>query len=129
MFTLTQIHDAHSKVQSWAEFPAYIQDLIQLWVRSYIIYVSDWHAVYHGDDDYAITSPVWYDILTITPTVDKSWFIAKLQAHQQWLTDYMTFCQDAADAGIAYWIMDLQTMKCIYCDSSDNHILVEIIPH
>ena len=46
MFTLQQIQDTHAKVKSGADFPQYIQDLKDLWVRSYTIFVSDGHAEY-----------------------------------------------------------------------------------
>lgn len=128
MFTLQEIHDAHAYVKSWADFPKYIQDLIQLWVQSYTIFVVDWHAVYHGSHNYTLDSESVYDVLSIVSQVDKNYFLQQLKAHQQWQTEYMTFCRDAAQAGIAKWIMDLETMDCIYCDSADNHILVEKIP-
>ncbi len=43
MFTLEQIKSAHSKVKSGADFPNYIQDLINLGIKSYHTYVSDGH--------------------------------------------------------------------------------------
>ncbi len=128
MFTLQQIHDAHAHVKNWADFPKYIQDLIQLWVKLYIVFVVDWRAVYHDNDNYTLESVPVYDALHIASQVDKEYFVQQLQAHQQWQTDYMTFCRDAAQAGIIKWIMDLNTMDCIYCDSADNYILVEKIP-
>lgn len=128
MFTLQQIHDAHAKVKSWADFPQYIQDLIVLWVKSYTTFVYDGHWEYQGSDDFIITSSAKYEPLIINNEIDKEWFIANLKLHQQGQTDYMTFCRDAAQAGIVKWIMDLETMDCIYCDNADNHILVEKIP-
>ncbi len=128
MFTLQQIHDTHAKVKSWAEFPQYIQDLILLWVTSYTIFVADGHAVYHGADNYVIESAPAYETLSVAWQIDKDYFLQQLQAHQQWQTDYMTFCHDAAQSGIVKWIMNLETMDCIYCDNADNHVLIEKIP-
>ena len=72
MFTLQQIQDAHAKVQSGADFPRYIQDLKDLWVRSYTIFVSDGHAEYQWTDNSTITSPAIYQLLTINlSTVQK----------------------------------------------------------
>lgn len=128
MFTLAQIHTAHARVQSWADFPQYIQDLKDLWVRSYTIFVTDGHAEYDGANEYHISSPATYEPLAINTTTDTEEFLTNLKLHQQWGSDYLTFCQHTAQAGIAYWIMDLQTMECIYCDSADTRILVETIP-
>ena len=35
MFTIAQIKEAHSRVKSGADFPTYIQDLIELGVKGY----------------------------------------------------------------------------------------------
>ncbi len=97
-------------------------------MKSYTTFVYDGHWEYQGSNNFILTSWAKYESLVINTTIDKDWFIANLKLHQQWKTDYMTFCGDAAQAGIVKWIMDLETMDCIYCDSTDNHILVEKIP-
>ena len=128
MFTLQDIKDAHAKVQSGADFPRYIQDLIDLGVRSYTTWVADGHADYYGDDTSSIHSDPKYDQLTINDTVDRDSFIHDLTLHQQWWTDYMTFCRDAAKAGVATRVIDMQAMTCTYYDSHDTIILEEMIP-
>lgn len=128
MFTLTQIHDTHAKVKSWADFPQYIQDLKDLWVRSYTIFVSDGHAEYQGNNNYTITSPATYESLEVSTTTDKEWFVANLKLHQQWGSDYITFCQHAAQAGISKRVIEMKDMACTYYDTDDNKILVETIP-
>lgn len=128
MFTLNQIHDAHAKVKSGADFPQYIQDLKDLWVRSYTIFVSDGHAEYQGHDKYTITSPAKYESLVISNTTDKEWFIANLKLHQQWGSDYMTFCQHAAQAGITRRVIEMDTMTCTYYNYDDQAIVIEMIP-
>lgn len=62
---LTQISDAHSKVKSGADFPNYIQDLIQLGLQQYHVFVSDGHAEYYGNENYKIESSVKYELLGI----------------------------------------------------------------
>ena len=128
MFTLTQIHDAHIKVKNGADFPIYIQDLITLWVRSYTVFVSDGHAQYQWDDDYTITSPATYESLELNTTTDKAWFIANLKLHQQWGSDYMTFCQHAAQSGIVKRVLNMTDMTCSYYDSDDQEVVVETVP-
>ncbi len=127
MFTLTQIHDAHAKVQSGADFPQYIQDLKDLWVTAYSIFVSDGHAEYQWSDNYAIISPAIYDLLSINTTTDKEWFIANLKLHQQWGSDYMTFCKHAAQVGITKRVIVMDTMTCTYYDYDDQAIVIETI--
>lgn len=128
MFTIEQIHTAHSKVKSGADFPKYIQDLISLWIQSYTIFVIDGHWEYNGSDDYSISSKSKYDNLQIANITNKDEFIIRLKLHQQWQTDYITFCNDAAKNGIPKRVMNLDTMECLYYDIDDNCILVEQIP-
>ncbi len=128
MFTLTQIQDTHAKVKSGADFPQYIADLNNLWVTAYSIFVSDGHAEYKGGEHYTITSPAKYESLTINNTTDKAWFTANLKLHQQWGSDYMTFCKHAAQAGITKRVIVMNEMTCTYYDHDDNKVLVEIIP-
>lgn len=127
MFTLTQIQDTHAKVKSGADFPQYIADLNNLWVTAYSIFVSDGHAEYHGNDD-TIISLAKYDTLDINTTTDKEWFTANLKLHQQWGSDYMAFCQHAAQSGISKRVIEMKDMTCTYYDTDDNKVLVEIIP-
>ena len=127
-FSLADINAAHAKVKSGADFPSYIQDLVQLGVKSYIIFVRDGHAVYFGEDGYQLDSEPVYAELPISLRSDKTVFIAQLRKHQQGQTDYFTFCQHCAETGIEKWIVDTKEMTCIYYDLSAEEILMEIIP-
>jgi len=48
--------------------------------------------------------------------------------HQQGKTDYATFCQDAADAGVEKWTVDMREMTCTYYDKAGNNLVTETIP-
>ena len=92
MFTIEQIKAAHSKVKSGADFPKYVQDLIDLGVEAYGTYVVDGHAEYFGKDGCQIKSDVKYSPLNAAEKSDSQSFIVRLKAHQQGQTDYLTFC-------------------------------------
>lgn len=128
MFTLDQIKAAHSKVKSGADFPAYIRDLKQLGVVRYETLVKDGHTDYYGNDNFEITSPSRYAVLTISDKSNADQFKVDLKAHQQGRTDYPTFCSDCAKSGIDKWIVDLTKMTCTYFDSAGNEVLVEQVP-
>lgn len=128
MFTVNQIKEAHSKVKSGADFPVYIQNLKKLGVASYETFVSDGHTNYYGTNNNKLTSPAKYDALHIAETSDKMQFNVDLLAHQQGKTDYPTFCNDAAKAGIEKWKVNMTQMTCTYYDRAGNEILVEDIP-
>ena len=128
MFTLEQIKAAHSKVKSGADFPKYIQDLINIGVMYYHTYVIDGHAEYFGKDGYQIKSDGKYPVLNVSEKSNSETFINRLKIHQQGQTDYMTFCNDAAATGVEKWIVDTQNMTCTYYDLSGNMMLEEKIP-
>src|SRR6478752_2527581 len=100
MFTIEQIKAAHSKVKSGADFPRYVQDLIQLGVVHYDNYVTDGHIEYLGTDNYRITSDSRYAPMAIPSTGDTAQFSVYLKAHQQGATDYPTFCRHSAETGV-----------------------------
>lgn len=128
MFTIAQIKEAHAKVKSGAEFPIYIQDLIQLGVQGFEIFVNNGHEEYFGSNDYRVASTETYESIVVAPTVNKERFIEFLVMHQDGQTDYLTFCNHAAQCGIAKWSVNIIEMTCTYFDLSDAAIVIEKIP-
>ncbi|KDN53788.1 DUF1398 domain-containing protein [Flavobacterium seoulense] len=128
MFTIDQIKAAHEKVKSGADFPNYIQDLINLGVKGYDTIVTDGSVSYFGDNNFTANTDKKYNALAVLPTANKERFIEFLVMHQDGQTDYLTFCQHAAQCGIAKWRVDIIEMTCTYYDSSENPILIEKIP-
>jgi uncharacterized protein YbcV (DUF1398 family) len=128
MFTITQIKEAHSKVKSGADFPAYIQDLIAIGVQGYDIFVNDGHEEYFGADNYRVAATKNYDTIAIASLANKERFIEFLVMHQDGQTDYLTFCNHATQCGIAKWSVNIIEMTCTYFDQSDAAILIEKIP-
>lgn len=124
MFTLEDIQSAHKKVKSGADFPAYAEEITRMWVTAYDTYVIDGHAIYYGNTE-PITSPSKYEPLTISSTPNNELFIERLHLHQQWWTDYMTFCRDCAESGVEKWTLDMQAKSCTYSDRTGNTLLVE----
>lgn len=128
MFTLQQIKDAHSKVRSGADFPGYIRDIKGLGVLSYTSYVSDGHSEFYGTPPYKVTSEAKDEILSISDTANTKALEEALSIHQQGETDYLTFCKQAAAAGVEKWVVDISEMTCTYFDKDDNELVKELIP-
>jgi uncharacterized protein YbcV (DUF1398 family) len=128
MFTITQVKEAHSKVKSGADFPAYIQDLIHLGVKGYDTFTSDGHVEYFGDNNHRTPAPASYANIPVATLANKERFIEFLVMHQDGQTDYLTFCNHAAQCGIAKWSVDIIEMTCTYFDQSNSAILIEKIP-
>lgn len=128
MFTITQIKEAHSKVKSGEDFPSYIQDLIALGVQGYDTFVNDGHVEYFGTDNFRAVATETYNDIAIAQTANKERFIEFLVMHQDGQTDYLTFCNHAAQCGIAKWSVNIIEMTCTYFDQSNAAILIEKIP-
>ncbi|MDX6183728.1 DUF1398 family protein [Flavobacterium sp. Fl-77] len=128
MFTIEQIKEAHAKVQSGADFPKYIQHLIILGVKGYDTFVNDGHVEYYGVNNYTVTSDEKYAEIKIEDKVNKERFIEFLVAHQDGQTDYITFCNQSGQCGIAKWRVDIIEMTCTYYDKLEDEILIEKIP-
>ena len=139
-FTIKEIRDSQSKVKTGADFPAFVQELIHLGVRSYDTYVGDGHTIYEGVDGSRLDSGPKYDSLNVsspqgpvhgTLRADKSGntqFRNYLQLHQQGKTDFGTFCKHAAETGVEKWKMDMRQMTCTYYNQAGEKMLEEQIP-
>ncbi|MBN9293262.1 MAG: DUF1398 domain-containing protein [Flavobacteriia bacterium] len=128
MFTVEQITAAHGKVKSGADFPAYIKEIKLLGVIYYETFVTDGHTNYYGANDYKTTSDAKYMPLIIAGIVNPELFKADLKEHQQGKTDYRTFINRCAAAGIEKWAVCMDKMTCTYSDKAGKEILIEEIP-
>jgi uncharacterized protein YbcV (DUF1398 family) len=128
MFTIPQIKEAHSKVKSGADFPRYMQDIIQLGVISFETFVVDNHTNYYGNNEYMISSEGRSEVLKIADESNVEQFKTDLKTHQQGKTNYPTFLTDCAKSGVEKWKVVMDRMTCSYYDKSGNIMLVEKIP-
>ena len=128
MFTIQQIKEAHSKVKSGADFPKYVQDIIELGVTSYETYVSDNHTEYFGKDNFKVSFEGLTEVFPIAGKSNHAQFLLDLNAHQQGKTDYPTFRYDCAKSGIEKWIVVMDKKTCSYYDKAGNEVLAEEIP-
>ena len=128
MFTLNELKVAHSKVKSGADYPAYVKEIIKQGVTEYETYVKDGKTVYFGVNNYHIESGPKYEPLVVNSTSDTEAFKKDLKSHQEGKTDYITFCAEAAHAGVEKWVVNTDHMSCTYLDKNGNVIVVESIP-
>jgi uncharacterized protein YbcV (DUF1398 family) len=128
MFTIEQIKAAHSKVKSGADFPSYVQEMKSLGILFYEHFVSDGRIQYHGSNNFTLSADPKWTSVEVAETGNKESLKHSLLIHQQGQTDYLTFCKQAAEAGVERWIVDMQNMICTYYNKLGNKILVEEIP-
>ncbi|MEA5256530.1 DUF1398 family protein [Arcicella aquatica] len=128
MFTINQIKDIHSKVKSGADFPQYVQNLIDLGLIGYDHYVCDGHSKYYGKDNFQIQSEAKYALLEISSTGNIEALRNALKIHQAGETDYLTFCRQSAEAGVEKWTLDMKKMTCVYYDKNGLEMVTEVVP-
>lgn len=127
MFTLKDIHEAHKKVKTGADFPQYIRDIIILGVAEFQTSVIDGQTLYMGGDE-LLASPPLHENITINPNTDKEKFIEQLRIHQSGGTDFLTFCQDCASSGIDHWVVKTHKHTCTYYSHTKEEVLMEHFP-
>jgi uncharacterized protein YbcV (DUF1398 family) len=128
MFTVQQIKAAHQKVKSGADFPHYIQEIKALGLVRYEYMIADGRTIYYGDNNYTVEAPPIYPLKEINAISSASGLKHTISIHQQGQTDFMTFCNQAADAGVHHWEVNTQTMLCNYFDRNNRLMLAEPIP-
>lgn len=128
MFTIEQIKNAHSKVKSGADFPAYIQEIKKLGVHYYDVLVANGNADYYSKRGDKVATGERYSQLTIAEQANVEQFKADIKAHQEGKTDYPTFCMDCAKSGVEKWVIRMEEMTCTYYDLAGNELLIETIP-
>ena len=128
MFTIQQLKEANLKVQSGADFSAYVQDLIRLGVVSYDTDVKDGHTSFTGANNFQLKTEEKYPAREIADKADAEKFKIHLKAHQQGQTHYLSFCKHAAENGVNKWKVDTRSMICTYFDKNGMEVYSEPIP-
>ncbi len=128
MFSIDQIQNAYKKVKSGADFPQLIQDLNTLGVTHYDHNVANGQTNYFGTNNFIIKGPVKYPSVEINDIGFTEKLKHALSIHQRGQTDYLTFCKDAAEAGVEKWTTDIIEMTVTYLDKKKNKLTVEKIP-
>lgn len=128
MFTKNQIQEAFGKVKSGADFPQLVQDLKVIGVTHYENFVEDGKTIFHGENNFTLINEPKYPALKLNETGSVEKLKHALLIHQKGQTDYLTFCKDAADAGVEKWITHMLQMTVAYSDKKGNVLVVEDIP-
>lgn len=128
MYTLEQIKQAYDKVKTESDFAIYIQELINLGIKGYDSLVTDGRIVYYSDTDYEVSTDKKYDPLLIATSPNKERFIEYLVMHESGQSDYFTFCEHAAQCGIAKWRIAIIEMTCTYYTLEGDALIIEKLP-
>ena len=128
MFTLQQMKAAHAKVKNGADFPAYVREIKNLGLIHYDFLVKNGATEYHGKNGFKITSEGIYADKIISIENSPAAVRQIILEHQQGKSDFLTFCELVANAGVEKWVVDTDKMTCTYYDLSGNIMVAEPIP-
>lgn len=128
MFTLQQIKTAHARVKSGADFPNYIQEIKSYGLKKYVFSVVNGATTYYGESGHQVMAPAIYEPQTINPIASSAELSHIIRIHQEGKTDFLTFCRQAAEAGVKQWVIDTERMLCVYEDIDGRQMIAEPIP-
>jgi len=128
MFTLQQMKAAHAKVKTGADFPEYVKEIKSLGLNYYEFFVTDGRTIYHGADGFSINGDTIYPQKEIAIHASPDAVREIISEHQQSKSDFLTFCELVARAGVEKWVVDAQRMFCSYYDLEGNVMIEEAIP-
>ncbi len=128
MFTKEDIQAAESKIKTGSDFPHFVKELKDLGVVRNDVYVSNGLSAYFASEEEVLQkSPEEYPelVINVEPSVEKLKHALKI--HQTGETGFISFCEQAADAGVEKWITDVVDMTCTYYDTAGNELVKETI--
>ncbi|HHC8778508.1 TPA: DUF1398 domain-containing protein [Staphylococcus aureus] len=126
-FKLSAIQQAHQQFTG-VDFPKLFKAFKDMGMTYNIVNIQDGTATYvHQSEDDIVTSSVKSNH-PAAPSSNQSIVQDVLTRHQQGQTDFETFCDEMAQAGIYKWHIDIQAGTCTYIDLQEQAIISELIP-
>ncbi|HCY1491980.1 TPA: DUF1398 family protein [Staphylococcus aureus] len=126
-FKLSAIQQAHQQFTG-VDFPKLFKAFKDMGMTYNIVNIQDGTATYvHQSEDDIVTSSVKSNH-PVAPSLNQSIVQDVLTRHQQGQTDFETFCDEMAQAGIYKWHIDIQAGTCTYIDLQEQAIISELIP-
>ncbi|HEI7964567.1 TPA: DUF1398 family protein [Staphylococcus aureus] len=126
-FKLSAIQQAHQQFTG-VDFPKLFKAFKDMRMTYNIVNIQDGTATYvHQSEDDIVTSSVKSNH-PVAPSSNQSIVQDVLTRHQQGQTDFETFCDEMAQAGIYKWHIDIQAGTCTYIDLQEQAIISELIP-
>lgn len=127
MFTLVAIQKGHAQFTG-PDFPKLIAYFKDLGMVNNTVNVQTGQVTYENADGQLLTSPGYQATNPVAEQADREQFVSILRNHQAGRTNFPTFCEETAQAGVYRWVTDLEEMICSYLDLADQVVFVEAVP-
>ncbi|HEM4817789.1 TPA: DUF1398 domain-containing protein [Streptococcus suis] len=127
MFTLEAINQGHEQFTG-PDFPKLIAYFKDLGMVENTVDIQSGQVVYCSKSGQVLEKAGYQVSVPVAEQFNKEQFVTILRNHQSGQTDFPTFCQETAEAGIYKWVTDLEAMTCSYVDKVEQPVFVETIP-
>ncbi|HFI0446182.1 TPA: DUF1398 domain-containing protein [Streptococcus suis] len=127
MFTLENINHGHEQFTGpdFLKLIAYFKDM---GIVENTVDIQSGQVVYRSKAGQTLEKQDYQVTIPVSDRVNLDQFVTILRNHQAGQTDFPTFCQETAEAGIYKWVIDLEAMTCSYLDQAEQAVFVETIP-
>jgi uncharacterized protein YbcV (DUF1398 family) len=126
-FSIASIQEAH-KLYTGPDFPKLIKEFKAMGMVTNIFNLETGIVTYINRSGETLENTgikVDFDICE-AGKFDEAIFA--LQRNQKGESDFYTFCNEVAKAGVYKWVSDLDEMTCTYFDKTEQVIILESIP-
>ncbi len=127
MLQLQTIRVAESQF-SGPDFPKLIQTFKEMGMVKHTVSLETGLVTYTDFSGDTLQQTGYRVQTPIALSSDKVQVQLDLSAHQADQMTFPEFCEAMAKAGVAYWVSDLENMRCTYFDRSDHGVFSEDIP-
>ena len=127
MFTLENINRGHVQFTG-PDFPKLIAYFKDLSMVENTVDIQSGQVTYRSQTGQTLEKTGYQVTIPVSDQANLDQFVTILRNHQAGQTDFPTFCQETAEAGIYKWVTDLEAMTCSYLDQAEQAVFVETIP-
>ncbi len=125
-FTSETIEALHQQYTGKSFFRL-LQAFKALQMHDFVFDLRAGEATYHHQSGASLKRDLLLPPLTIPQKSDGQKALIVLRNHQAGNTDFMTFIQEIAQAGVYKWVSDCEEMTCTYYDLKDDVLITEVI--
>ncbi len=127
-FSIEAIRNAHM-LYTGPDFPKLIKEFIHMGMVTNIVNIETGVVTYIDNNGVVLNDTGVNVGFQINESATYENALAALQRNQNGESDFSTFCNEIAIAGVYKWEIDLTNMTCSYFDKTETSIIVENIPH
>ncbi|WP_392367094.1 DUF1398 domain-containing protein, partial [Streptococcus suis] len=127
MFTLENINRGHVQFTG-PDFPKLIAYFKDLSMVENTVDIQSGQVTYRSQTGQTLEKQGYQATVPVSDQANLDQFVTILRNHQAGQTDFLTFCQETAEAGIYKWVTDLEAMTCSYVDKVEQPVFVEAVP-